>query len=81
MCICINCVYVQQCSTYKFVTIQHNGNNNSSIKNIFEPSYSVLQVNYSDINNHLQIDWDVIECLSFLEDPGSWTNPKFSVEF
>ena len=80
MCICINCIYVHQCSTYQFVTIQHGNNNLKHSDNFrFEPSYSILHANYIETNQGLQIDWDVTECLSFLEQPGSWENDTVNV--
>nr|YP_009314701.1 Hypothetical protein ycf34 [Neoizziella asiatica]SCW23156.1 Hypothetical protein ycf34 [Neoizziella asiatica] len=74
MCICINCLYVYKCSTYHFVTLQHQGSyKHDDTNTLFNPSYSILHANYIEINNHHQLDWDVIECLSFIEQPGSWT--------
>nr|YP_009312859.1 Hypothetical protein ycf34 [Helminthora furcellata]SCW21113.1 Hypothetical protein ycf34 [Helminthora furcellata]SCW23973.1 Hypothetical protein ycf34 [Helminthora furcellata] len=73
MCICINCLYVHKCSTYQFVTIQHNENKHySSMTTIFHPIDPILNANFKEINMSMEVDWDVIECLSFLEKPGNW---------
>ncbi len=80
MCICINCLYVHKCSTYYFVASQHNSNHrHGSTHILFEPSYSILHANYIDIHNRQQLDWDVVECLSFIEQPGSWTDVTATV--
>nr|YP_009315722.1 Hypothetical protein ycf34 [Trichogloeopsis pedicellata]SCW24380.1 Hypothetical protein ycf34 [Trichogloeopsis pedicellata] len=71
MCICINCSYVHSCSTYHFIKVQHN-ENTSKVDINFYPSNPIIQVNLKTIDENIQIDWDVIECLSFLEDPGQW---------
>ena len=73
MCICINCIYVHKCSTYKFIAMQHCDNQYRCIKEkLFNPYNPVLNANYIEINNKIQIDWDVIECLSFIDKPGYW---------
>nr|YP_009315518.1 Hypothetical protein ycf34 [Liagora brachyclada]SCW24176.1 Hypothetical protein ycf34 [Liagora brachyclada] len=75
MCICINCIYVHRCSTYSFITMQHyNIDYHQLQNNSFHPFNPILNANYLENNNEIQIDWDVIECLSFLEKPGYWQN-------
>nr|YP_009314085.1 Hypothetical protein ycf34 [Izziella formosana]SCW22339.1 Hypothetical protein ycf34 [Izziella formosana] len=73
MCICINCIYVHECSTYELITRQHHKNYRDKKQNsLFDPYNPILNVNYIQINNKIHLDWDVIECLSFIEKPGYW---------
>lgn len=71
MCICLNCQYLNVCKQYNFIEKKHNElhiNNNPS----FLPSQTIINVNFSYIDKFIEIEWDVIECLSFKEKPGKW---------
>nr|YP_010951503.1 Ycf34 [Laurencia catarinensis]WMP12442.1 Ycf34 [Laurencia catarinensis] len=73
MCICINCRHLDKCSTYQFIKKQHNKLIVS--QNIpFNPISTIIDVNVNKKNTLTIIDWDLIECLSFVEKPGSWSN-------
>lgn len=72
MCICINCRHIYNCLTYQFVSVQHN-KPERSISKCFIPNKTVLNVNVSKEYNNLSLDWDITECLSFSEKPGSWS--------
>nr|YP_010951936.1 Ycf34 [Laurencia obtusa]WMP12875.1 Ycf34 [Laurencia obtusa] len=72
MCICINCRHTDKCSTYQFIEKQHNKliiNQNVS----FNPINTIINVNVNKKNALAVIDWDLIECLSFVEKPGNWS--------
>ena len=72
MCICINCKFVKICSTYDLIEKQHNlpfTKTSNCIK--FIPHYSIINVNII-VDKYTQFDWDVVECLSFIEEPGKW---------
>nr|YP_009391211.1 hypothetical protein [Dipterocladia arabiensis]ARW59355.1 hypothetical protein [Dipterocladia arabiensis] len=72
MCICVNCRHIQQCQTYIFIEKQHK-NINDINKNIkFIPNNTLIQINILKKNTHIVIDWDLIECSSFIEKPGLW---------
>lgn len=71
MCICINCRHICNCATYEFITKQHNTVSTIS-HSIFNPSSTILNVNVNKKNEQIFIDWDLIECLSFVEKPGNW---------
>lgn len=71
MCICINCRHICSCTTYKFITRQHNDILTHSSA-IFHPSHTIINVNVNKKNGQIFIDWDLIECLSFVEKPGNW---------
>nr|ARW60172.1 hypothetical protein [Laurencieae sp.] len=73
MCICINCRHIHNCITYKFIEKQHNKNkvlrNNN---NSFIPINTTININVNKNNEEILIDWDLVECLSFVEKPGNW---------
>lgn len=72
MCICVNCRHVSSCETYYFISIQHNQiKETNTIK--FKPSRTLIKVNISNhLGKDIKIDWDLIECTSFVEYPGKW---------
>ena len=71
MCICINCLYVHECSTYQNIQKQH-GTSFAKNKLLFNPLDPIIHVNISNNSKSLQIDWDITECLSFVDKPGHW---------
>jgi hypothetical protein len=73
MCICINCLYVHKCATYEIVTTQHIGvNNKGRLKKLFSPCNPIIHVNFIYTSEHTKSDWDIVECSSFMEEPGNW---------
>nr|YP_010335710.1 hypothetical protein MW631_pgp192 [Chroothece richteriana]UNJ14116.1 hypothetical protein [Chroothece richteriana] len=71
MCICINCRYVKKCSIYRLIEQQHNiMPRNRDCE--FIPIQAIININILSKNAYR--DWDVIECLSFVEEPGIWLN-------
>nr|QCI08604.1 hypothetical protein [Spermothamnion repens] len=85
MCICINCRHIAYCSTYIFIKQQHNKKVEKKIpifneqSNKFIPSEHIINVSikvYSQ-EHPVILDWDLKECLSFIEKPGSWLNTIF----
>ena len=73
MCICLNCNYIDVCCQYHFIEKSHNEASTND-KPTFIPSQSITKINILSINNQVEIEWDVIECLSFKEKPGKWLN-------
>jgi len=74
MCICINCKFVSNCSIYSLIEKQHSQINNLNKKDYsFVPHYSVININII-AGTQNQLDWDIIECLSYTEEPGKWLN-------
>ena len=71
MCICINCMYVNNCVTYQKIMKQHCSN---IIKQEvqFNPYHPIICVNVYYNNEAMEVDWDIVECLSFLDSPGRW---------
>ena len=71
MCICINCRHVHNCTIYKVIQKQHNQNVRQS-QVFFIPSDTLININITQTNNSIKLDWDLVECLSFVEEPGKW---------
>ena len=71
MCICINCRHVQNCTIYKIIQKQHQ-QNIYQCRSIFTPSDTLININISQSIESTKFDWDLIECSSFVEQPGRW---------
>nr|YP_010443844.1 Ycf34 [Vacuolaria virescens]UTE94731.1 Ycf34 [Vacuolaria virescens] len=71
MCICLNCKYINVCKHYNFVEKNHNELNITKTPAFF-PYYSITTINFFNEPKELEIEWDVVECLSFKEKPGNW---------
>jgi Hypothetical chloroplast protein Ycf34 len=72
MCICINCHYVDRCQTYHAVEQQHNQPHLSDRPD-FEATSPTINVNIRTLDQQIQMEWDVVGCLSFSEELGKWT--------
>ena len=71
MCICVNCVHVHRCNTYALIQKQHGKYSDYPLKT-FIPVNTLITVSISQSNNMSMFDWDLQECLSFVEKPGNW---------
>nr|YP_009399684.1 hypothetical protein [Digenea simplex]ARW69503.1 hypothetical protein [Digenea simplex] len=71
MCICINCRHIHNCTTYYFIEKQHKQLLDLSMKS-FTPNQTIINVNLHQNSDKISLDWDLIECLSFVEEPGYW---------
>lgn len=71
MCICINCHYVDRCTTYHAVETQHEQPHLTNFPN-FEPIEPTVNVNIRPQEEYIEIEWDVVGCESFLEEAGKW---------
>lgn len=74
MCICINCLYIENCSIYNIIREQHSKNifSKKDLFSVFSPHAPIVNVNITSQYLLLKVDWDVIECLSFIDKPGNW---------
>nr|YP_010196946.1 hypothetical protein LK099_pgp136 [Crassiphycus corneus]UAD84750.1 hypothetical protein [Crassiphycus corneus] len=73
MCICVNCRHVHNCVTYQLIQKQHNYKCDIKIiNNSFIPKKALINISISYVNRNIYYDWDLIECLSFVEIPGQW---------
>lgn len=73
MCICVNCRHIDKCTAYLFIQKQHRQPINQPIKLYnFRPRDTVIKINIIKSSNKTNFDWDLVECLSFTEQPGKW---------
>ena len=72
MCICVNCEYVDRCITYHAVEAQHQQPHLTENPN-FEPNEPSINVNIRPNNDVIEMEWDVVGCLSFKEQKGKWS--------
>ena len=71
MCICINCRHVNNCVTYRLILNQHKEIIKQTNRT-FIPSNTLIKINIVSVSNLTKFDWDLVECLSFIEQPGEW---------
>jgi hypothetical protein len=71
MCVCIHCHYVDRCLTYHAVETQHEQRHLTEIPD-FEPVEPSINVNIREQLDFIEVEWDVVSCLSFSEEKGKW---------
>ncbi|ELR97049.1 Ycf34 family protein [Gloeocapsa sp. PCC 73106] len=71
MCICINCYFVDRCYTYHAVETQHEQRHLTENPD-FEPHEPTINVNIRPQQDYIEMEWDVVGCLSFAEARGKW---------
>jgi Hypothetical chloroplast protein Ycf34 len=71
MCICINCHYVDRCTTYNAVEHQHQQRHLTETPD-FEAVEPTINVNIRPRQDEIEMEWDVVGCLSFKEEVGKW---------
>lgn len=71
MCICINCNHISKCNVYYLIESQHEQPHLSE-NPLFIPKCPVIHINISSNGSYNQTDWDLVECLSYVEKPNSW---------
>ncbi|MEE3718502.1 Ycf34 family protein [Tumidithrix elongata RA019] len=71
MCICINCHYVDRCTTYHAVEEQHQQAHLTAAPD-FEATSPTINVNIRTNNDEIQMEWDVVGCESFKPEMGKW---------
>lgn len=71
MCICINCHYVDRCTTYHAVEAQHQQAHLTEQPN-FEADSPEINVNIRPDGDVIEMEWDVVGCASFSEEQGKW---------
>lgn len=77
MCICVNCRHINKCKIYKFIEKQHKIEKSLNTKDIkFLPPKTIIEINIKKKISNTIIDWDLVECSSFVEKPGLWKNNK-----
>ena len=71
MCICVNCHYVDRCTTYHAVEHQHQQHHLTESPT-FEATEPTINVNIRPRQDEIEMEWDVVGCLSFKEEIGKW---------
>lgn len=71
MCICVNCDYVDRCLTYHAVEHQHQQPHLTESPS-FEPAQPEINVNIRQQDDVIEMEWDVVGCLSFVRETGKW---------
>jgi Hypothetical chloroplast protein Ycf34 len=71
MCICINCEYVDRCFTYHAVEGQHEQAHLTDHPD-FDATEPSVNVNIRPQDDCVEMEWDVVGCLSFKKDQGKW---------
>lgn len=71
MCICINCDYVDRCTTYHAVEGQHLQPHLTEEPD-FEAIAPAVNVNIRTVTDSIEMEWDVVGCESFQANPGKW---------
>ncbi len=71
MCICINCHYVDRCTTYNAVETQHQVPHLTETPD-FEANEPSINVNIRTREDYIEMEWDVVGCNSFKQETGKW---------
>jgi hypothetical protein len=71
MCICVNCHYVDRCTTYHAVEGQHQQPHLTAFPT-FDPVEPSINVNIRQQGEEIELEWDVVGCESVQEDMGKW---------
>ncbi|NJR38693.1 MAG: Ycf34 family protein [Leptolyngbyaceae cyanobacterium CSU_1_4] len=71
MCVCINCHYVDRCTTYNAVEHQHQQPHLTEFPN-FEAVEPTINVNIRTHDEGIEMEWDVVACQSFKQETGKW---------
>ncbi|WP_066380308.1 MULTISPECIES: Ycf34 family protein [unclassified Anabaena] len=72
MCICVNCHYVDRCVTYHAVETQHQQPHLTE-NPTFDPNEPSINVNIRTKEDTIEMEWDVVGCLSFKPEMGKWS--------
>lgn len=72
MCICVNCHYVDRCTTYHAVEAQHQERHLTENPD-FEATEPEINVNIRTSADEIQMEWDVVGCASFRQETGKWS--------
>lgn len=76
MCICLNCQHLSYCDIYVLIEKKHK-NNSLSDKISFYAHSPIIRINIISMFNKSSMEWDVVDCNSFNEQPGNWISENF----
>ena len=72
MCICLNCDRINGCKVYFLIEQQHQEITKGIDKSFSPQAPILLCINFFSKKSLYLLEWDVNECLSYEEKPGSW---------
>nr|YP_009694333.1 hypothetical protein Scana_106 [Hapterophycus canaliculatus]AXU40750.1 hypothetical protein Scana_106 [Hapterophycus canaliculatus] len=72
MCICLNCDRINRCRVYSIIEQQHKEKMKCQTKPFSPQAPILLCINFFSKKRLYALEWDVSECLSYQEKPGSW---------
>ena len=72
MCICLNCDRINRCRVYSIIEQQHQEKIKCQTKPFSPQAPILLCINFFSKKRLYALEWDVNECLSYEENPGSW---------
>lgn len=72
MCICLNCARINGCRVYFLIEQQHQEITKGLTKSFFPQAPILFCINFFSKKSRYFVEWDVNECLSYQEKPGSW---------
>jgi len=73
MCICINCHYVDRCTTYHAVEELHQQRHLTESPD-FEAMEPEINANIRALEDGIEQEYDVVGCMSFKEEMGKWVS-------
>nr|YP_011007316.1 hypothetical protein V2495_pgp064 [Scytothamnus australis]WAM64745.1 hypothetical protein [Scytothamnus australis] len=83
MCICLNCDRIKICQIYSIIEQTHGEKQNMKtkiqMKKIFPQSPVLICLNFFSKKSTYLLEWDVNECLSYQEKPGSWLSMNLNL--
>ena len=76
MCICVNCKWVDRCSTYHDIEKNHEVEHLTSFPDVNAKNLFINVSLVEEKNGKFSIEWDVKSCSSFYEEIGRWSKIK-----
>lgn len=77
MCICLNCFRIVNCNIYSSIAEKHAERLSLDFllsQSFFPQSPVIFTILSPSLKRNFLLEWDVNECLSYQEQPGSWLN-------
>ncbi|MGB3310327.1 MAG: Ycf34 family protein [Nodosilinea sp.] len=71
MCICVNCHYVDRCTTYHAVEELHEQSHLTDSPS-FEAVNPTINANLRVLDDVVEKEFDVVGCDSFVKEQGKW---------
>tara|TARA_Y100001970_G_C13793930_1_gene631649 strand:+ start:342 stop:593 length:252 start_codon:yes stop_codon:yes gene_type:complete len=76
MCICVNCKWVDRCSTYHEIEKNHEVEHLTSFPDVNAKNPFIHVSLVEEKNGNFSIEWDVKSCSSYYEEIGSLSKIK-----